>query len=197
MTRSRLLPSKGATVRKRMVGVLLVGLVVAGCGSSGGSPEVGGPPPQPAPKPPESARKGPVKATDIPDKCGIISQQQQQQIGFTKPPRERTSNGKPGCQYQAGELGHPGWGAFVAVSNQSSFDKQVKMYGSNAKKIEVAGYPAIEIRDKTGCIVDTDVADDGFSIANLRETSMTNSGLDLCQQAQKVTESALQNVPNA
>lgn len=83
------------------------------------------------------------------------------------------------------------------MSNQSSFDKQVKMYGSNAKKIEVAGYPAIEIRDKTGCIVDTDVADDGFSIANLRETSMTNSGLDLCQQAQKVTESALQNVPNA
>lgn len=185
-------------MRKRLVGVLLAGLVVAGCGTSGGSPREGGQDaPPPAPKPPEPARKAPAKATAIPDKCAILTQQQQQEFGLDYPPEARESNGDPGCVYQAGELGRPGWNGFVGVSSQTTFGKQAKRHRSNAQQIDVAGYPAIAVRDTTGCIVYADISDNGFSIANLSENSMQRSGLDLCQQAKKVTEAALQNVPNA
>ena len=185
-------------MHKRLVGVLLAGLVTAGCGSSGGSPEAGAPAPQPVDDAPKSDRKAPAKTTDIADKCGVLTQQQQQEFGFTEPPEQDESNGNQGCQYQAGELGHPGWGAFVAVSGKSSFDKEVKKHGSaGAEKKELAGYPVAEVKSSSGCVLYADVADKGYLISNLGENSATRSGIDLCQQAEKVTEAALQNVPNA
>lgn len=185
-------------MRKRLVAVLLAGFVVAGCGSSGGSPDAGAPAPQPVDDAPQSDRKAPAKSTDIPDKCGVLTQQQQQELGITKPPRERDSNGNQGCQYQAGELGHPGWGAFVGVSGNSSFDKQVKKQASaNPEKAEVAGYPVAKVRMSTGCVLYADIADKGYLIANLVQNSATDAPVDLCQQSEKVTEAALQNVPNA
>ncbi len=186
-------------MRKRLVGVLLAGFVVAGCGSSeSGSPEAGAPAPQPVAKPPESARKAPAKVTDIADKCGVLTQQQQQELGISNPPRERDSNGTPGCQYQSGELGHPGWSGFVGVSGHSTFDKQVKKQASaNPEKAEVAGYPVAKVRLSTGCVLYADTADNGFLIANLAQNSATDAPVDLCQQAEKVTGAALQNVPNA
>ena len=185
-------------MRKRLVGVLLAGLVAAGCGSSGGSPEAGAPAPQPVDDAPKSDRKAPAKVTDIPNKCGVLTEQQQQEMGMHTPPQARDSNGTAGCQYQQGELGQPGWSAFVGVSGHSSFDKQVKKQASaNPEKSEVAGYPVAKVRLSTGCVLYADTADKGFLIANLVQNSATDAPVDLCQQAEKVTEAALQNVPNA
>lgn len=83
---------------KRIIGVLLAGFIAAGCGSSGGSPEAAAPAPQPVADPPASARKAPAKTTDIADKCGVLTQKQQQEFGFTEPPEEDDSNGNQGCQ---------------------------------------------------------------------------------------------------
>lgn len=185
-------------MRKRLVGVVLAGLVVAGCGSSGGSPEAGAPAPQPVDDAPKSARKAPAKATEIADKCSVLAEQQQQELGISNPPRERDSNGTPGCQYQSGELGHPGWSGFVGVSGNSTFDKQVKKQASaTPEKSEIAGYPVAKVRLSTGCVLYADISDKGFLISNLAQNSATDAPVDLCQQAEKVTEAALQNVPNA
>ena len=183
-------------MRKRLVGVLLAGLVAAGCGSSGGSPEAGAPAPQPVDDAPKSDRKAPAKVTEIADKCGILTPQQQQELGISDPPQARDSLGHPGCQYQEGELGHPGWNAFLSVSGKSSFDKEVKKQKAS-EVAEVAGYPVAKVRKSTGCVLYADVADKGLFIANVGENSDSRAPIDLCQQAEKLTEAALQNVPNA
>lgn len=186
-------------MRKRLVGVLLAGLVAAGCGSSGGSPEAGAPAPQPVPKPSESDRKAPAKATDIAEKCGIITPQQQQELGLTnRPPEQRDSNGDLGCKYMQGDLGSPGYGVFVAVNGKSNFEKEVKRHkSSRPEKTEVAGYPVAEVKRSTGCVLYVDTADQGRMIVNLAQTGVQDAPVDLCQQGEKVTEAALQNVPNA
>lgn len=183
-------------MRKRLIGVLLAGLVVAGCGSSGSAPEAGAPAPQPVDDAPKSDRKAPAKTTDIADKCSVLTQQQQQELGTTRPPEETESNGRQGCAYQHGKAGAPGWNAFIAVHDKSSFAKEVKRH-SDLERSELVGYPIAKYEENTGCVLYADVADKGFMITNVGENSATRSGLDICQQAEKVTEMALQNIPNA
>ena len=84
------------------------------------------------------------------------------------------------------------------MDGSSTFDKQVKKRGSKAEMKEIAGYPAAVVRSGAGgCMIFTDSSDEGFLFTNLIQNSEADAPVDLCQQAEKVTEAALQNVPNA
>lgn len=188
-------------MRKRLVaGLGLVSLLVAGCGDGGALSSPGATnPPSSAPAPTsevESQRSGPAKAVSVPDKCSIITEPQQQELGVDQPPREHAYSGRDGCIYQKGELGDVGWGVFVGVNGDSSYSDEVKKR-PNPEETEVSGYPVSVYEDSTGCLLYADISDDGFLIANANKNSSEDGGVDVCQQGEKFIEAAVQNLPDA
>ncbi|GAA4848384.1 hypothetical protein GCM10025787_33830 [Saccharopolyspora rosea] len=188
--------------RKALAAVaVLAGLAVTSCGGGGAAePSVGHETPGQAtgaPKPATPPRTGPAKATALADKCAVVTEEQWRELGADKAPRERTSNGKPGCQYQKGDAGAQGWGVFVAVSDQTSFEEQVQKRSAPTKTTDLGGYPAAEYQSKLGCVLFAGVSDRGFVISNALSTSTADPGVDMCQQAEKFAQAAIQNLPNA
>lgn len=186
--------------RKAFVaGVALLGLVAAGCG---GSPEEAPTPPteagqQTSAEPPASSRTGPVKATDIADKCSIVPEDQSTALGADQAPRQRESNGTPGCTYQKGEAGTPGWSVFVAVAGDGTYQDEVAMREAPTSTAEVEGYPTSTYGDSDGCVVLADVSDQGYLLSNVVNTGLDAPGVDLCQKAEEFAKAAIQNLPNA
>ncbi|GAA2345301.1 hypothetical protein GCM10009854_22610 [Saccharopolyspora halophila] len=186
--------------RKALVaGVAMLGSVAAGCG---GAPEESPAPPtqgggEQSDGQSSSSRNAPVKAIDVPDKCSVVSEQQWRELGAVLPPRERVSNGNPGCQYQASEAGTTGWGVFVAVANDGSYSDQLAMNEAPTTTVEVDGYPTAVFKESSGCIIYSDVADQGYLLVNVLQTSPDDPGVDLCQKGQDFAKAAIQNLPNA
>ncbi|WP_249125098.1 DUF3558 domain-containing protein [Saccharopolyspora erythraea] len=183
-----------------MIGSVAASLVLAGCGGSteGQTPPGGQVPSATASEGQGAPRTGPAKAVEIADKCSVVSESQWKAAGADQKPRERTSNDKPGCQYQKGMAGTPGWGAFVAVSGGASYAQTIGETAREPVKVgDVAGYPVTEFKIGDGCVLYADVADNGFLIANVTKLSPEDPGADLCQVAERFTEAAVQNLPNA
>ncbi|MFB9567852.1 DUF3558 domain-containing protein [Saccharopolyspora hordei] len=173
--------------------------MAAGCGGEA-SPPAGSTdtaPPAPETSKPQSARTGPAKAVEVADKCSIVTEQQATALGADQPLRERDSNGQLGCTYQKGKAGTPGWSAFVAVDGGSTFTAEVEARNEPTKKGEVAGYPIAGYDSGRGCVLYADVSDQGYLIVNIARTSTADPGIDMCQQAEKFAEAAIQNLPNA
>jgi hypothetical protein len=186
------------TLRKGLAAsAVLVGLLVAGCGSGTGQPSPGttGAPPPPASSDNQPKRNAPAKSLQVANKCAIVSDAQSRALGADQPPAEEESNGKQGCTYQLGKAGSPtGWGVFVAADPTKPLAKFVAERPSQAKRLEVAGYPAAEVKvGQSNCLLALDVADQGSLFVN----SLTRGNFDACQQAQKLAEAAVKNLPNA
>ncbi|MFC7343773.1 DUF3558 domain-containing protein [Saccharopolyspora griseoalba] len=186
--------------RKALVaGVAVLGSVAAACG---GTPEESpAPPPQGGAETsagePSSARSAPAKSIDVADKCSIVSEQQWRQLGAVLPPRERVSNGNPGCQYQASEAGTTGWGVFVAAADDGTYSDQLAMNEEPTATADIDGYPTAIFKESSGCIIYSDVADQGYLLVNILQTSPDDPGVDLCQKGQDFAKAAIQNLPNA
>ncbi|MGW5647162.1 DUF3558 domain-containing protein [Saccharopolyspora sp. NPDC003752] len=188
--------------RKALVaGAALLGLFLAGCGSPAENPpsETQGATEQPtsAREPSTPPRTGPAKAVEITDKCSIVTESQWNSLGADQEPRERTSNELPGCQYQKGKAGTAGWGVFVAVSGKGSFDEEVGKRRDPNKTADLGGYPVVAYQESTGCVLYANISDKGFLISNIAKTGTVDPGIDMCQQAEKFAEAAIQNLPNA
>ncbi|MER6988216.1 DUF3558 domain-containing protein [Saccharopolyspora hirsuta] len=183
------------------VGSALLGVTLAGCGGAAETP----PPATSQTAEQTSAareavtppRSGPAKATDVADKCSIVSQPQSQSLGADQNPRERESNGRPGCQYQKGKPGDAGWSVFVAVSGESPIQQAVGKNREPNKTSDLGGYPALSYQEPAGCVVYVDISDNGFLISNITKTSTKDPGVDLCGTAESFAEAAIQNLPNA
>ncbi|MDA3630218.1 DUF3558 domain-containing protein [Saccharopolyspora sp. WRP15-2] len=180
-------------------GAVLASLFLAGCGGQASPPaESADAPTQSAEtSTPKSARTAPAKSLEVADKCSIVTEQQATALGADQAPRARDSNGQAGCTYQKGKAGTTGWGAFVAASEGSTFNAEVESRGEATKKGEVAGYPTAGYDSGRGCVLFADVSDQGYLLVNILRTSTDDPGVDMCQQAEKFAEAAIQNLPNA
>ncbi|MFI0466077.1 DUF3558 domain-containing protein [Saccharopolyspora sp. 5N102] len=189
------------TRKALMVGAALLGLVLAGCGGPAEDPPSDGQETTgqstATQEPVTPPRTGPAKAAEIASKCSIVAESQWKSLGADEEPRERTSNGLAGCQYQKGKAGTAGWGVFVAVSGNASFDEEVGKRRDPNKIADLAGYPAAAYQESTGCVLYVNISDKGFLISNIAKTSTADPGVDMCQQAEKFAEAAIQNLPNA
>ncbi|MBB5152738.1 DUF3558 domain-containing protein [Saccharopolyspora phatthalungensis] len=177
------------------ISAVLASLVLAGC--SGGSDETGpttdasAPPSEPTAT--QSARTAPAKSLDI-DRCSIVSQAQAKQLGADQQPRERDSNGTPGCNYDLGTSG-AGFMVFLAADKAETMQKFADARRSNVKMIDIGGYPAARVgTNKTNCLLSLDISDKGSLYVNTLVPSGTPNPCDLSMQ---FAEAALQNLPNA
>lgn len=173
------------------IGAVLISSIVPGCSGGNAAPPK---PPEASPQPDQGvARSAPVKQLAINDQCSVVTPDQRNALGLAKPPRSRTSEGKPGCQYEAGEIGQPGWGAFVAIDSGRT-EKQFKQ-AAHAVSADFPGYPAAQVNNGSGCLFAVDISDNGSLFVNVlvREGAKP----DACQQAKQVALSAVQNLPNA
>ncbi|MGP4020029.1 DUF3558 domain-containing protein [Saccharopolyspora sp. 5N708] len=180
-----------------MAGALFASLLLSGCAGNGDGTE----PPQTSASAESStletssARTGPAKSLDLSDACSIVTEAQWKELGGDQPPNARESNGKPGCNYEAGESGSDGgWNVFVAADTARNL-KQFVDTSPNAETTEVAGYPAAQVGTTgTNCIVVVDVADQGSLFINGLTRSTNPNPCDLSKQ---FAEAAIQNLPDA
>jgi hypothetical protein len=176
---------------------VLVGLLAAGCASGNGQPlPTTGAAPPPAPTADQPKRTAPAKSLQLADKCSIVSEQQWRALGADQPPRARNSNGQDGCNYGKGKFGTTGWSIFVAAAGGTTFQQEAAQRGQPTKASIVAGYPVAEYSTGNGCVLFADISDQGHLIANIINNSTDNPGVDLCQQAEKFAQAAVQNLPN-
>ncbi|MCI2423925.1 DUF3558 domain-containing protein [Saccharopolyspora sp. K220] len=199
MTRTLPKASVEEMLRRKVlaVGAALFSLLVAGCGGGTETPPSTGETTEQAATTQQAAtppRTGPAKATEVADKCSLVSESQSQSLGADQTPRERDSNGRPGCQYQKGEAG-AGWSVFVAASGETTFAQEVGKRRAPNKTSDLGGYPTVAYEETTGCVVYVDISDSGFLISNLAITG--SDTIDSCGQAEKFAEAALHNLPNA
>ncbi|WP_190822903.1 DUF3558 domain-containing protein [Saccharopolyspora pogona] len=184
-----------------VAGSIIFGLVLTGCGGNPENTTPGGDATSEKPtateESPTPPRSGPAKATDVAEKCSIVPESVSQGEGADQAPRELESNGRMGCKYQKGKAGTPGWSVFVAVSGQTSYDAEVGKRVQPTKTADLGGYPGVEYQDGTGCVLYADISDNGFLIANAGKTGTADPGVDLCQQAEKFAQAAIQNLPDA
>ncbi|WP_461153944.1 DUF3558 domain-containing protein [Saccharopolyspora tripterygii] len=181
-----------------MAGLALIGFAaVSGCGGGSAETPAPEPPASETPAQPPTPRAGPAKATEIADKCAIVTEEQWKSLGTDQKPRQRDSNGRTGCQYQKGEAGAPGWGAFVAVSGERSYDEEIQRRVEPTGTADLGGYPATEYRTSGGCLLVANISDKGFLLVNSVPTGAQDPGVDLCQQVRQFGQTAIQNLPNA
>lgn len=182
-------------------GVVALGLLAAGCGAGAQTPQpaTGG---QTAPAPTSAAagpkRTGPAKSLNVADKCSVVTQQQWQGLGADQTPRARDSNGQSGCTYQKGAAGTTGWSVFISAAQGTTYQEETGQRGKPAASGQLdGGYPFAAYPVATGCVLFADVSDQGHLIANTARNSPDDPGVDLCQQAQKFAQAAVQSLPNA
>lgn len=186
-------------LRKGLVaGAILSSLFLAGCGGGANPPaETSAPAPTEETSTAQSNRTGPVKLVDVADKCSIVTEQQAAKLGADQPAMQEESDGQTGCTYQKGKAGTPGWSAFVAADGESTFSEEVEASGQPTKTGEVAGYPVAGFDSGRGCVLVADVSDKGHLMVNIVWTSTADPGIDMCLQAEKFAEAAVQNLPSA
>ncbi|MEV0087970.1 DUF3558 domain-containing protein [Saccharopolyspora sp. NPDC050642] len=169
-------------------GAIATGLLLAGC-SSGATP---------AEQPPNgSTRTATAKSLEAGDPCSLLTSDQAKTLGLEQEPKPGENAGKPGCQYESGAPGGPGWGVFVAADPERTF-QQFTEAQPRAQKLDVGGYPAAKVNDATGCTFVVDVADAG----SLLVSALVRSGAPIevgtsCDAAKRTTEAALQALPAA
>lgn len=179
------------------VSAVLAGFLLAGCGSGadGALPEQTGTP-APEPTAEEPARTAPAKSVAVADQCSLLTPDQLSALGFDQQPRARESQGVPGCQFEAGEPGSPGWGAFVAADQRTMQDFLAA--GRGAVQGDLGGYPTAQVDNGSGCLLSIDVSDSGSLFVN----AIVRPGADPevgsgCDAATRVAEAAIANLPNA
>lgn len=171
---------------------VLASLALGGC--SGSAEQGGGAPPQAPPAPAKQARSGPAKSLNLPNNCSIVTQDQARQLGADQQPRERTSNGTPGCSYDQGSSGG-GFLVFVAADKQHTMQQFADARRSSAKPTDVGGYPAVQVgTNATNCLVSVDVADQGSLYIN---TVVPHGTPQPCELSMQFAQAAVQNLPNA
>ncbi|MEV0054190.1 DUF3558 domain-containing protein [Saccharopolyspora shandongensis] len=177
------------------VSAVLASVLLAGCSGGGG----GTTPPTATsaasePTTSQSARTAPAKSLDVADRCSIVSQDQAKQLGADQEPRERESNGKPGCNYDLGTSGG-GFMVFVAADKKQTMQKFADSRKSSVEMTEVGGYPAAQVLvDKSSCLLALDVSDQGSLYVN----GLVPSGsLNPCDLSKQFAEAAIKNLPNA
>ncbi|MEU6261612.1 DUF3558 domain-containing protein [Saccharopolyspora shandongensis] len=175
---------------------VLVGLLLAGC--SGGARET--PPTTDASVPTsestsaQSARSGPAKSLDLGDRCSIVSESQAKELGADQQPRERESNGTPGCNYDLGTSG-AGFMVFVAVDKTETMPQFADARRSSVQMIDIGGYPAAQVgTNKTNCLLSLDVSSQGSLYIN---TLVPSGNQNPCDLSKRFAEAALKNLPNA
>jgi hypothetical protein len=128
-----------------------------------------------------------------------VTQQQWQTLGADQTPRARVSNGQSGCNYGKGQAGTSGsWSIFVAASPGTTFQQEAGQRATPTHSGQLdGGYPFADYSLVTGCVLFADVSDQGHLIANIGRNSPDSPGFDLCQQAEKFAQAAIQNLPNA
>lgn len=190
-------------MRKELVAsVLLSGILVGGCGgqtSGAGADSPGaGQPPEP-PAQPQPSRAAPAKQVEIADQCSVVPDQKKNELGLDQPPRPRQSNGKPGCQYQAGKAGSSGgWGAFVAADPSRTMQQFSQSATGPGREENVSGYPVHLVDSGPGCLAAVDVSDSGSLFINtLVRPGPDRAKFNACEQAKSVAEAAVQTLPNA
>lgn len=199
MSRLPKIVSEEGILRNRIAAsVLLSGLLLAGCSGNSEEPAPAGeaskvePPPAEA----EATRVGAAKSLAIPDQCSIISDAQRQELGLDQAPRARTSNGKAGCQYEAGAVGQPGWGAFVSADPDRTM-KQFSDSSPGGTNEDLSGYPAYVVSNGSGCVVAVDASDAGSVFVNtIVRPGADPAKSDACGQAEQVAEVAVTGLPN-
>lgn len=135
---------------------------------------------------------------NVADKCSIVTQQQWQALGADQTPRARVSLGQSGCNYAKGQAGTTGWTVFVAASPGTTFQQESSQRGQPTHSGTFdGGYPYSDYAVTTGCVLFADVSDQGHLIANVARNSPDDPGVDLCQQAEKFAQAAVQSLPNA
>ena len=183
-------------MRRTVFAVVLavLGLLAAGCG---GGTEV-----QPRPSAGESpvsvSRVGPVKVTEVAEKCAVLVEDQWRGIGADQPPRPREVNGTPGCEYQkssTAEPGEPGWSAFVAVSGDVSYKAELKRRGEPTGSSDIRGYPGKTFRNGLDCSLIADISDRGFLLVNSTKAG-PEGNVDPCVLAEQVGGMAVMNLPD-
>lgn len=188
------------TLRKALVaGVAVTGLFLAGCGSQGSGPDSGENTSEPTPSAPatQSSRSGPAKSLSLPDPCAVLNGEQRQSLGIDQPAVPEESNGKQGCDISSGEAGSgAGWTGIVAADPSRTM-QQFAGSGVGSQEVEIAGYPAAQVDNKSGCMLAVDVSDTGSLFVNLIVRPGGDEQIRACEQAAKIAEVAVQNLPNA
>ncbi|MGW5647156.1 DUF3558 domain-containing protein [Saccharopolyspora sp. NPDC003752] len=176
-------------MRKELAaGAVAAGLLLTGC-STGAAP---------TDQPPNgSTRTATAKSLEVGDPCSLLTSDQARTLGLDQEPKPGENAGKPGCQYESGTPGGPGWGVFVAADRERTF-QQFTEAQPRAQKLDVGGYPAAKVNDATGCTFVVDVADAG----SLLVSALVRSGAPIevgtsCDAAKRTTEAALQALPAA
>ncbi|MCI2423919.1 DUF3558 domain-containing protein [Saccharopolyspora sp. K220] len=168
--------------------VIAAGLLLAGCSTGETSAD---------PPPNDSARTAAAKSLDVADRCSLLAEDQARALGLDQAPKPGNTNGKAGCQYEAGTPGGPGWSAFVAADTQRTF---LQFIGAElgSQRLDLGGYPTAKVNNASGCTFVVDVADTG----SLLVTALVRSGAPIevgtsCDAAKRVAEAAIQNLPAA
>ncbi|KAA5832103.1 DUF3558 domain-containing protein [Saccharopolyspora hirsuta] len=191
---------EGENLRKGLAAsAVLASVLLAGCSGGSGEPVptgTGTPQEQVTSEAPatQSARTAPAKSLEIGDRCAIISEAQVKELGADQAPRERESNGKPGCSYGRGTAGVDAT-VFVAVDKSSTMQKYAESATKEPEKSEIAGYPAVQVSlVETNCTLVLDVSDQGSLFVN---TVVSSADPNPCELSKRFAEAALQNLPNA
>ncbi|RKT86623.1 Protein of unknown function [Saccharopolyspora antimicrobica] len=168
-------------------GVIVAGLLLAGC-SSGATP---------ADQPDAPGRSAPQKTLPTSDPCAVLTEEQLKTLVLDQEPKQAEQNGKQGCEFRSGAPGAPGWSVFVAADPTGTYQQFVQA-NQGAQELPIAGYPSAIVNDETGCHLTMDVTDAG----SLKLTALVGPGAPLevggsCDAAAKVAESVLQNLPSA
>lgn len=122
-----------------------------------------------------------------------MTTEQARSIGADQPPRERESNGVPGCNYDLGETGK-GFMVFVAVDSSETMQEFAAKRSSSVEMIDVAGYPTAEVgTTDINCMLSLDISDKGSLLIN----TVAREGPDSCEVSKKFAEAAVKNLPDA
>ncbi|MEU6261606.1 DUF3558 domain-containing protein [Saccharopolyspora shandongensis] len=174
-------------MRKELAaGAVAAGLLLTGC-STGAAP---------ADQPPNgSNRAAAAKSLEVSDPCSLVAPEQAKELGLDQEPKPADSGGKPGCRYESGTPGGPGWSVFVAADAKRTF-QQFTEAEPKAQKLDIGGYPAAKVNDPSGCTLVVDVADSG----SLLVSALVRSGAPIavgtsCDAAKRTTEAALKTLP--
>ncbi|GAA0515289.1 hypothetical protein GCM10011581_49100 [Saccharopolyspora subtropica] len=176
------------------VGAVLASVLLAGCSGGGDVTPSAGTSTPTEPTTSQSARTAPAKSLDVADRCSIVTSDQARQLGADQSPRERESNGKPGCNYDLGRSGG-GFMVFVAADKSQTMQKFADARKSSVQMIDISGYPTAQVAvDEASCILALDVSDEGSLYVNGLVPSGSPNPCDLSRQ---FAEAALTNLPDA
>ncbi|OZM75085.1 hypothetical protein CFN78_02610 [Amycolatopsis antarctica] len=200
-----------------LVGSILGGLVLAGCGSTPGQAVL--PPQEASSSGAESSSPAPGQITGDPapkvatpldpakflaDPCAVLTPEQLQRFVITKPPRPKgvSGSGNPGCQWTAGRDYED---ATIGINfDQSTGDGLQRLYDLDAsgqwkdgyfEPMELGGYPAAfvsidDARPTGDCDLAVAITDQLVFVAGV----IGRPGTDGCKAALNTAEAYLETI---